>query len=279
VVSLTDASGLPETVLTGRTVDSHAASVSSTGAVTFGIGDPIGSIAASTDVNGNLAASLEYEPYGQTTGGGNTAYPFTYTGRIPVVGNIIYYRSRFYDAGTGRFLSEDPIPLSGTSANLYAYVEGNPLNLIDSQGLVSGGPVNQSPEPSWASDVISAAQSAYSLGKQAYSLYSNLSGEGQLAKGEWEIFSGVKDLGKGLAAFAAGTAEDATVVAAPVGIATEAWGVYKSGSGIKSIVSGVKDIYRAFQPKKPAAAPQCKPAPPAVTDHGDRNLPWSGAGS
>ncbi|HUB82251.1 MAG TPA: RHS repeat-associated core domain-containing protein [Bryobacteraceae bacterium] len=269
VVSLTDASGLPAAVLTGRTIDSHAASVSSSGAVTFGIGDPLGSIAATTDANGNVVTSFDYEPYGQTTGSEGAAYPFSFTGRVPIAGNIVYYRNRFYDSGTGRFISEDPIPLSSTSGNLYAYVEGNPLNLIDPLGLVSGGPVEPEPQPTWIDEAASAAKSAYTFGKEAYSTYStfmnNLTGEGQLAKGEWELVGGVKDLGVGIAAFGAGTAEDATVVGAPLGIPTEIYGIYKAGNGVKGIATGVKDIYRAFFPKKPPAAPQCVPATPAKT--------------
>jgi YD repeat-containing protein len=42
VVSLTDTSGLPVSVLTGRSIDSHFASIDSAGNVSFGIGDTLG---------------------------------------------------------------------------------------------------------------------------------------------------------------------------------------------------------------------------------------------
>jgi uncharacterized protein RhaS with RHS repeats len=45
-----------------------------------------------------------------------------------------YYRARYYDPTTGRFLSEDPI---GTSSddNLYRYVSNNPLIYVDPLGF------------------------------------------------------------------------------------------------------------------------------------------------
>jgi RHS repeat-associated protein len=45
-----------------------------------------------------------------------------------------YYRARYYDPSTGRFLSEDPVDFRG-DINFYKYVKNNPLNLIDPRGL------------------------------------------------------------------------------------------------------------------------------------------------
>ena len=46
---------------------------------------------------------------------------------------LVNFRMRWYDPVTGRWLSKDPIGLSG-GLNLYAFCEGNPILRIDPQG-------------------------------------------------------------------------------------------------------------------------------------------------
>ena len=43
-----------------------------------------------------------------------------------------YYRARYYDQSSGRFLSEDP---ARSSSNFYPYVRNNPGNGTDPRGL------------------------------------------------------------------------------------------------------------------------------------------------
>ena len=58
-----------------------------------------------------------------------------------------YYRARYYDASTGRFLSEDPIGFDG-GIDFYSYVENEPTGLIDPSGSDSyGWPVPGSATP------------------------------------------------------------------------------------------------------------------------------------
>jgi RHS repeat-associated protein len=49
--------------------------------------------------------------------------------------NLYYYRARYYDSKTGRFLNEDPIRFAG-SINFYPYVSNNPVLRIDPSGLI-----------------------------------------------------------------------------------------------------------------------------------------------
>jgi len=77
----------------------------------------------------------DYTPYGQTRAlNAGTTNPYQYTGRERDASGIYYYRARYYLPEMGRFISEDPIGLRG-GANMYAYVEGNPLGMVDPLGL------------------------------------------------------------------------------------------------------------------------------------------------
>ncbi len=46
-----------------------------------------------------------------------------------------YHRARYYDSNSGRFWSEDPLHFFSGGTNLYIYVEGNPVNLVDPFGF------------------------------------------------------------------------------------------------------------------------------------------------
>ena len=57
---------------------------------------------------------------------------------------LVNFRMRWYDPVTGRWLSKDPIGLSG-GLNLYAFCDGNPVGVKDTFGLCGGegGKANQ----------------------------------------------------------------------------------------------------------------------------------------
>jgi len=137
VASLTDSSGLPASVLTGRSVDSHYASVDVSGNLAFGIGDPLNSTAGVTNSAGATASKLDYEPYGQAAGAATASYPFTFTGRVPITATLLYLRNRYYDVVVNRFISEDPIGPLADEPNLFRYAGGNPTSGSDPLGLMT----------------------------------------------------------------------------------------------------------------------------------------------
>ncbi|MBI1334097.1 MAG: hypothetical protein GC165_14590 [Armatimonadetes bacterium] len=63
--------------------------------------------------------------------------PFQYKGQFGYYGdglsNMYYCLHRFYDPGSGRWLSRDPIGYEG-GANTYTYCEGNPVMMVDPYG-------------------------------------------------------------------------------------------------------------------------------------------------
>jgi RHS repeat-associated protein len=96
------------------------------------LADHLGSTAALTDASGNTVEREQYEPYGGGQGSNLTRY--TYTGReVDSSTGLGYYRSRWYDPVQSRFLTEDPIGISG-GLNLYRYVEDNPIASTDPLG-------------------------------------------------------------------------------------------------------------------------------------------------
>jgi RHS repeat-associated protein len=54
---------------------------------------------------------------------------------------LYYYRARYYDSGTGRFLGEDESGFA-ESSNFYPYVANDPTNLVDSTGFRATKPTN-----------------------------------------------------------------------------------------------------------------------------------------
>jgi RHS repeat-associated protein len=65
--------------------------------------------------------------------------PVRYTGRESGPGTpagLQFQRSRWYEPGTGRFLSEDPAGFDAAGPNLYSYVDGDPVGATDPSGAV-----------------------------------------------------------------------------------------------------------------------------------------------
>jgi RHS repeat-associated protein len=101
----------------------------------------LGSVLALTDAAGAITKNYKYEPYGKvTTTGETSANPYQYTGRendIAASGTnptgLYFYRARYYDASAQRFISEDPIGLSG-GLNVHRYSRNSPVRYLDPTG-------------------------------------------------------------------------------------------------------------------------------------------------
>jgi RHS repeat-associated protein len=140
--------GLRRAYTHGPGVDNWLAMTVYTGATTktyFYLTDIQGSVMAVVDETASVVESYRYDAWGRVLGvydGNNN--PLTQS----AIGNKIlwqgreyswntglyYFRYRFYDPITGRWLSNDPIGISG-GLNQYAFCESNPLNFRDPRGL------------------------------------------------------------------------------------------------------------------------------------------------
>jgi RHS repeat-associated protein len=75
-----------------------------------------------------------------TASSGSITNRFEYTAReFDSETGLYFYRARYYDPTTGRFLSEDPLELGGGSVNFYKYVHNNPVNSTDPTGFFPAG--------------------------------------------------------------------------------------------------------------------------------------------
>ncbi len=104
--------------------------------------DRRGSVTALTNTSGVVTDSYQYGPFGELVAHtGSNPQPFRFNGRDGVVsdpGGLHYLRARYYSPNLKRFVQRDVI--TGTavltpSLNRYAYVNGQPIDLVDPFGL------------------------------------------------------------------------------------------------------------------------------------------------
>jgi len=99
-------------------------------------GDHHGTPQVITDANQTIVWQAKYDPYGKAT---ITTSSITNNLRFPgqyydSETNLHYNYFRYYEPETGRYITSDPIGLSG-GINTYGYVGGNPIKYIDPFGL------------------------------------------------------------------------------------------------------------------------------------------------
>jgi RHS repeat-associated protein len=99
--------------------------------------DGLSSITEITNQSGTVVQRYGYSSFGKIESQFdlNFKQPYTYTAReLDVETGLYYYRARYYDIQSGRFLQTDPNGFSG-GINFYGYVGNNPIGRIDPYGL------------------------------------------------------------------------------------------------------------------------------------------------
>jgi RHS repeat-associated protein len=102
--------------------------------------DQIGSPIAVTDSTGNLVKKIDYDSFGNIIFDSNPSFPipFSFAGGLQDRDtNLIRFGARDYDPTLGRWTAKDPIDFAGRDTNLYGYVMNDPVNFVDSFGLLN----------------------------------------------------------------------------------------------------------------------------------------------
>lgn len=90
--------------------------------------------------NGAITQRLDYDAFGNIILDTNPGFqPFGFAGGIydPDT-KLTQFGAREYDPQIGRWITKDPIGFAGGDTNLYGYVVGDPINLMDLNGLLPG---------------------------------------------------------------------------------------------------------------------------------------------
>lgn len=101
--------------------------------------DQIGSLRTATDTSGNIVKKIDYDSFGSIISDTNPAMgiPFGFAGGLHDRDiNLVRFGARDYDPTLGRWTAKDPIDFAGGDSNLYGYVENNPINMVDPEGLI-----------------------------------------------------------------------------------------------------------------------------------------------
>ncbi|MCC1495020.1 RHS repeat-associated core domain-containing protein, partial [Cognatishimia sp. F0-27] len=103
--------------------------------------DAVGSVTAVTNGSGAVANRYAYTPFGMELAETETlANDFEFNGVLGVMedrDDLTFMRARQYDPELGRFLSEDPLWLSGDIGNLPRFAFNNPVSVVDPSGEVA----------------------------------------------------------------------------------------------------------------------------------------------
>jgi RHS repeat-associated protein len=95
-----------------------------------------------TDETNNIVWKWESTPFGETKPTGTLEFNLRFSGQYFDNETSIHYNiNRDYNPVTGRYIQSDPIGLDG-GFSTFAYVNGNPIMLVDLEGLFGLGGSN-----------------------------------------------------------------------------------------------------------------------------------------
>ena len=124
----------------GTQVDQVLAQDKGGGNVSWQLTDQLGSVRALVGNDGSVRNRFEYDAFGNlvsTMPGATDDSRYRYTGReFDAETGLNYYRARYFDSFSGRFIGQDPIGFQAGDANLYRYVGNNVTSYKDPSGKI-----------------------------------------------------------------------------------------------------------------------------------------------
>jgi RHS repeat-associated protein len=156
---LTSSNTLQTVYLRGDVVDQLFGRISSGGVGAFTLLDHLQSVVGVTNASGTLEDVITYDAYGNfTESSPGMVGAYTYAGmEYDSTTQLYYSRARYYDATTGRWISQDPLGFDAGDSNLYRYVNNAPTNETDPSGEIAN-------PPEIFTDSADVAQVTYKLG-------------------------------------------------------------------------------------------------------------------
>ena len=128
--------------LNGPAIDQVFADESSVDGLLWDLGDNQNTTRDVINNSGTVVNHVTYSAFGVIASESNTAKTpfFAYTGRDWDEDlNLQYNRGRWYEASSGRWLSDDPLRFAGGDTNLQRYVGNGPTSFTDPSGLFQSG--------------------------------------------------------------------------------------------------------------------------------------------
>jgi RHS repeat-associated protein len=101
--------------------------------------DQVGSLRAVANTSGTIIKEVVYDSFGKILSDSNPAFvvPFGFAGGLhDTKTGLVRFGLRDYEPEIGRWTAKDPIDFAGGDADLFGYVQNNPVNFIDPWGLL-----------------------------------------------------------------------------------------------------------------------------------------------
>ncbi len=101
--------------------------------------DQVGSLRLIVDTSGNITKRVDYDSFGNIISDSNPGFTISFGfagGLHDIYTGLVRFGARDFDPTIGRWTAKDPIDFAGGDINLYGYVQHNPVNFIDPEGLL-----------------------------------------------------------------------------------------------------------------------------------------------